>query len=325
MTNYVNKFYRQIENAISALDFSDSPRELYDPLRYSLSTGGKRIRPLLLFLSNDLLGGNSKDAIPAALAVELFHNFTLVHDDIMDNAPLRRNKPTVYKKWNRNIAILSGDAMLVCAYSLLNRSPEKYTHQVFEAFSKGALDVCEGQQLDMNYESKDNVSIAEYIAMIELKTAALIATGLKMGALLASAPPKEVNNFYQFGKNLGIAFQLQDDFLDIFGDPDKFGKKQGGDILANKKTLLFLKTYELMDSKTRKKFISLLQSSTISPSDKIRTAIKMIVETGADKYVKYEVEHYFNKSLRCFDKIKADPGKKHLMRSFVESLIHREL
>jgi len=222
------------------------PKNLYQPIKYSLELGGKRIRPALLLLANDLFGGKNKGAINAALAIEVFHNFTLLHDDIMDDAPLRRGKDTVYKKWGSNIAILAGDVMFVNAIQLLAKNDTSKLPEILDLFNTTAVEVCEGQQFDMNFETLQNVSIDDYLKMIELKTAVLLAASLKIGAILGNASQENANHIYEFGRNLGVAFQLMDDILDLYGDPEKFGKQVGGDIIANKKHTYYLKLKRLL-------------------------------------------------------------------------------
>lgn len=239
MSKLVN-FIQLVEEAIQDKGFKKEPISLYEPISYTMALGGKRVRPALLLMANDLFGGTANRALNAALAIEIFHNFTLVHDDIMDNAPVRRGKPTVFKKWNVPTAILSGDVMLVEAYQLLcDYEPELLPH-LLKLFNKTAVEVCEGQQYDMLFENASDVSIDDYLKMIELKTAVLLGASLKMGALIAKATRNDAQHLYEFGKNIGVAFQLMDDILDVYGDPKKFGKQVGGDILANKKNILII-------------------------------------------------------------------------------------
>lgn len=234
-----------IEKAISELEYPSHPKSLYEPIYYIMNLGGKRLRPALVLIAADLFKGNIQDALPAALAIETFHNFTLIHDDIMDNAPLRRGKQTVHEKWGTNNAILSGDVMMVESNKQLTKVNANVLKDVLDTFNATAQGVCEGQQLDMEFESRNDVSIEEYIDMIRLKTAVLVGGAMKIGAIVGGASPAEGNLIYAFGENLGIAFQLQDDILDVYGDPKKFGKQVGGDIIANKKTYLLLKLQEL--------------------------------------------------------------------------------
>ena len=245
-----------IENRIKNLDYPDNPDSLYNPIRYVMGVPGKRIRPLLLLMAYQLFDQNLEKAISSAIAVEHFHNFTLLHDDIMDNAPLRRGRPTVHEKWNNNIAILSGDVMMIQAYQLLLDVDPKNLKQVLDVFSKTAIKVCEGQQWDIDFETQKHVSLTDYIKMIEFKTGVLIAASLEIGAIIAESSFKEQNHLYEFGINIGIAFQLKDDLLDVFGTPDVFGKQVGGDIIANKKTFLYLKALQISDDSTKEKLIS---------------------------------------------------------------------
>jgi geranylgeranyl diphosphate synthase type II len=236
---------KQIESELSSLSFPKEPENLYDPLRYFLTLGGKRIRPVLTLMGASLFGINPDKALNAALAVEVFHNFSLIHDDIMDEAPLRRNKPTVHEQWGQNVAILSGDVLLVKAYQLLAQQDPAHLAELLKLFNATAVEVCEGQQMDMDFEKRSDVSIPEYIEMIRLKTSVLLGCALELGAIVADASLNDRKHLYAFGEHIGIAFQIQDDILDLFADPEKFGKQVGGDVIANKKTLLNLKALEM--------------------------------------------------------------------------------
>ncbi|MEI7982215.1 MAG: polyprenyl synthetase family protein [Bacteroidota bacterium] len=236
---------QRISTAFSSAQFLNEPVKLYEPITYTLGQGGKRIRPVLVLLACDLFGGDPEKAVFPAMGLEIFHNFTLLHDDIMDNAPLRRGQETVHKKWNDNTAILSGDTMFVLAYEYVAKTDPALLPEVLRLFNDTARKVCEGQQYDMNFETQSNVTIEKYMMMIRLKTAVLIACSLKLGAIIALADPAEAENIYHFGMELGLAFQLQDDYLDAFGDTTVFGKEIGGDIITNKKTFLFLKAFEV--------------------------------------------------------------------------------
>lgn len=268
------------------------PKNLYEPIGYALAMGGKRLRPVMVLLACNLFGKTVEKAFPAAMAIEVFHNFTLLHDDIMDRAEMRRNAPSVYKKYNENAAILSGDAMSIMAYKYLLKCNPARLDEMVSLFSQTALEVCEGQQYDMDFESRMDVSIAEYLDMIRLKTAVLLACSLKLGALAADAPQQIAGQLYDFGLNLGIAFQLQDDLLDVFADQDKFGKKIGGDIVSNKKTFLLLKALELAGPADRKLIEGWIRQPEFDPEEKVkaiteiytRLNIKPITETCADGY-----------------------------------------
>ncbi len=249
LTSYQKEFLQYLEEK----DWVREPKNLYEPIDYILQLSGKRIRPILTLMSTDILSGDYKKAFPAALAVEVFHNFTLVHDDIMDDAPLRRGKETVHEKWNLNTGILSGDAMLILAYQYFENYEPVTFQKLAKLFSQTALEVCDGQQLDIDFETRNDVTIKEYINMIRLKTSVLVAAALKMGAIVAESSDKDADLLYEYGLNLGLAFQLQDDYLDTFGDPETFGKQVGGDIIENKKTYLYLKALELADADDKQK------------------------------------------------------------------------
>lgn len=314
-------------------ELKGSPNELYEPIRYMLSLGGKRIRPLLTLLACDLFDSDVQRAVNPALGMELFHNFSLIHDDIMDNAPLRRSKPTVHQKWNPGVAILSGDAMLVKAYQLICK-PESDSVtpdcilNVLAIFNATALSVCEGQQLDMNYEKLDSVSIAQYIKMTELKTASLIAGCLKTGAIVAGAKAEDADRIYEFGKNIGIAFQLQDDILDAYGAEAKFGKQKGGDIIANKKTFLLLKALEISKHNAYKR--EELQQWIYSPvtdkdaKQKVESVTAIYDFLNVRKLAEEEMLNYYKKGLSFLEKIPVNEIKKENLKKFIESLINRE-
>lgn len=240
-----------INNAIESLDWSKDPKGLYEPIGYTLASGGKRIRPTLAMIASSLFGGKEEEVLPAALALEVFHNFTLLHDDVMDRAEVRRGRPTVHVKWNDNTAILSGDQMLIEAYKLLSHVPTDKLPQVLQWFNTMATGICEGQQYDVDFEQKDEVSIAEYMKMIELKTSVLLAYALKIGGYIAGANPAQLESLYQFGLHIGLAFQIQDDILDVYGNPETFGKAIGGDICCNKKTFLLLTAFEKADPQSK--------------------------------------------------------------------------
>ncbi|MBI4947319.1 MAG: polyprenyl synthetase family protein [Bacteroidetes bacterium] len=347
----IKKFQDTIAEEIEKLsvELSLPPAELYDPIRYTLAMGGKRIRPLLVMMGCDLFGGKTDDAIAPALAVELFHNFTLVHDDIMDNAPLRRNKVTVHSKWNTPTAILSGDVMMVKAYQLLCRSklPPHVFDSVLSVFNDMAIKVCEGQQWDVNYEQLHRISIPQYFKMIELKTAVLLATCLKIGALIGGAGKEDAKNIYEFGKNTGIAFQLQDDLLDVYGDEEKFGKQKGGDILSNKKTFLLLKAMDIASSNQYLKE-ELEQWMTLPPTPELRSqpslSARLSGERGAKdaaekieavtriydfanikKITEEEINSYHTKAVESFEKVYVSAEKKKVLLDFTSMLLKREV
>lgn len=299
------------------------PENLYEPIEYILGLGGKRMRPVLTLMAAEVFDVNYKIALPAAMAVEVFHNFSLVHDDIMDDAPLRRGEVTVHEKWNINTGILSGDAMLILAYQYF----EQYEPNVFVAlaklFSKTALEVCEGQQWDVDFETRKDVTIPEYLKMIEYKTAVLVAAAMKMGAIVANTTEKEADLIYDFGLNLGLAFQLQDDYLDAFGDPETFGKQVGGDIIENKKTYLYLKALEFADLNDKQQLLELFESEIEDNSVKIEQAKTIFIASGADKITQEAIEEYTLKAFSTLDKMNIDNDKKEILRSFGQNLMQR--
>jgi geranylgeranyl diphosphate synthase type II len=318
-------FFRNlIEENLQKIIVRSSPEELYSPVRYMLSLGGKRLRPVLLLMSNELFDGNFQSAMPAALAVEMFHNFTLLHDDIMDKAPTRRAKQTVHEKWNSNTAILSGDALFVQSVQEMAKCEEEKRSTVLNLFLNTALEVCEGQQLDMNFETRNDVSLEEYVSMIRLKTAVLIASSLQMGALLADASEEEQKNIYAFGENIGIAFQLHDDLLDMYGDYKKTGKQTGGDILANKKTFLIIKAQQLADSSHQAEINHLLSNKQLLPEIKIKLVKNIFDHLDVKQHSEELIHQYFSKAFSVLDNINIEESRKEMLRDYVDGLRGRE-
>jgi geranylgeranyl diphosphate synthase, type II len=319
-------FHKIIEKELAnySKTLAGNPDELYQPLSYMLSLGGKRMRPLLVLLANGLFSDDTHRAVNAALSVEVFHNFTLIHDDIMDNAPLRRNQETVFKKWNPNIAILAGDTMMVKAYQLLATYNGSILPGLLTLLNKTAIEVCEGQQIDMNLETRA-ASIEEYLKMIELKTAVLLAASLKMGAIVAGAPEADSKNLYEFGRHIGIAFQLQDDILDAYGNPEKFGKQVGGDILSNKKTFLYLKAIEKATAIDKEQLEKLFSNSSENPEDKINEVLEIFNRYQIKQEAKAEMEKYFLLAKNYFHSIHAPEDRKLHLLEFSESLMEREI
>lgn len=315
-------FSDKINQRLSSLSIPAQPARLYQPLGYTLQLGGKRMRPLLTLLGYSLFKNNTDKALNAAAAIELFHNFTLLHDDIMDKAPLRRGKPTVWKRWGNDVAILSGDAMLIKAYQLLAEYEPKTLKKILPIFNSTALKICEGQQLDMDYETSQTVSIDNYLEMIELKTAVLPGAALQIGAIIANAKDKDANLLYQFGKNIGIAFQLHDDILDVFADRKKFGKQQGGDIIANKKTFLLLKTFELADRKTKAELKILLKEK--DAKKKVSGMKELYTRFGIKALTENEMRKFYKKALTSLTKINAPEKKKKILIAFAKKLMQRE-
>lgn len=304
--------------------FTGHPPSLYDPVNYIMHLGGKRIRPVLALIACDLLGTDPNKALPAAMAVEVFHNFSLVHDDIMDDAPLRRGQPTVHEKFSANTAILSGDVMLVKAYQALEEVVDlQHKSALFKVLSQVAVEVCEGQQMDMDFEKREEVAIQEYIKMIELKTAALLAGSLQMGAIIAGGSPSAIHTLGQVGRNIGIAFQLQDDYLDTFGDPVFFGKKVGGDIVQNKKTFLFLKALEVADDVQKRELKDCYFNYQGSETDKINTVKSIFESLGIQLSSKELMEAYKNKALSLLEDL--TNSRKELLLELIDDLMVREI
>lgn len=324
LNNHSELFLNALQNFVATLN-QKNPKELYEPMQYILSLGGKRMRPLLAYMGNDLFNGSPADANPAALAVEIFHNFSLVHDDIMDNAPLRRGKATVHEKWNNNIAILSGDGLLVKAYEELIKAKAEHIKPLIELFNKTALEVCEGQQLDMNFETMPEVSTNEYLHMITLKTAVLLGAALQMGAITANASYNDAKHLYEFGKNIGIAFQLQDDILDVFGNPEKFGKQVGGDIISNKKTWLLIEAIKQANGNTKETLNYWLNLKEFNPIEKV-AAVKNVYETlNIRQQAEQEMNRFYELALKHLSEITADENKKQELKVFAQTLMNREI
>ena len=300
------------------------PVNLYEPIRYILQIGGKRLRPILTIMTCDLFKGNAKEAYDAALAIELFHNFTLIHDDIMDSAPIRRGKETVHKKWDVNTGILSGDAMMILASQCFNKYEPQLFKKLLLLFNKTALEVCEGQQLDIDFETRNDVSIAEYIKMITYKTSVLVAAAMEMGAIIANVSKNEAEKIYDFGLNLGIAFQLQDDFLDTFGDAATFGKQIGGDILENKKTFLYLKALEVCAKDDTEKLIHLYNSPNNSET-KIQEVTALFNRNKIAEITVSEIENYTKKAFVTLESLEISSSKKALLKDFGLSLMKRSI
>ena len=300
------------------------PEELYEPVRYILSIGGKRLRPALVLMACSVFNDAIHKAIKPALAIEFFHNFTLLHDDIMDHSNIRRGQPTVHEKWDINTAILSGDVMSILSYKVISESEDPYLRDLLQLFNITALRVCEGQQYDMNFESRMDVSVGEYLKMIESKTAVLIAASLKSGAIAGGADMLDAELLYEFGINLGMAFQIRDDHLDVYGDPNQFGKKIGNDIVANKKTFLLIKALELANPETKSRLIELLEDENISPEIKVNEVTNIYRQLGIDSLSADLAVAYYNKSIHHLERVHAEPMRKESLAIFAEKLMNRE-
>ena len=321
MTEYIKIFEDYLKKELKYT----KPENLYNPVKYLLESGGKRLRPIIALNVSELLGGKISDSLPAAAALEIFHNFTLAHDDIMDNSMLRRGKKTINSKWDNNTGILSGDVMLIISYEVLNQYQDsKYIHLSKKLTEISRL-VCEGQQADMDFASKNDITENEYFEMIKNKTAVLIGCSFMFGGIVAEANDLNTNLLYEIGLNLGIAFQLEDDLLDCFGDQEKFGKKIGGDIIEKKKTLLYLFTNSKLESEKKLEFENIFNSNEIAESEKINS-IKLFYETsGALKYVKNKVKVYFDKADQLINKLELDNDTKRKLNQFSKTLLNREI
>ena len=300
-------------------------KNLYEPVQYILNLGGKRLRPILTLMTADCFGGDVNKALDAALAVEVFHNFSLIHDDIMDDAPLRRGQQTVHEKWDLNTGILSGDAMLIMAYQLFENYPPETFQNLLTLFSKTALEVCEGQQYDIDFETRNAVSIAEYLKMIEYKTAVLVAAAMKMGAIIAGASDEDQNRCYEFGKNLGIAFQLQDDYLDAFGNPETFGKQVGGDIIENKKTYLYLKALEFSSENDQQKLRHLFNATNTDSKTKIELVKQIFTTSGSAEATKKAITSYTKTAFEVLQALTISDKNKQILQDFGTQLMTRDV
>lgn len=313
-----------IDKAVTKLKYPVYPAELYEPIHYILSMGGKRMRPALLLMACDLFGGDVEKALPPALAIEVFHNFTLMHDDIMDNAPLRRGKVTVHEKWNQNAAILSGDVMLIEGYKLMMQVEDRLLRVILDIFNNTAVGVCEGQQLDMDFEVRNDVRIDEYIYMIRLKTAVVLGGALKIGSILGGADMKDAELIAEFGENLGLAFQLQDDILDVYGSPEKFGKQVGGDIISNKKTYLLIKALELANADQKSELTKWIAAEQFDQQEKVEAITAIYSDVQVRQHAETTMHSYADKAFEALEKINLPEENKQYLRDFADSLMVRE-
>lgn len=321
----VSQFQEIIKNHFETLQINKEPKNLYEPIAYILSLGGKRMRPVLTLMATEIFNVSCEKAIPAATAVEVFHNFSLIHDDIMDDAPLRRGNQTVHEKWDVNTGILSGDAMLIIAYQFFESYEPVIFQQLAKLFSKTALEVCEGQQYDVDFETRDDVTIPEYLKMIEYKTAVLVGAAMKMGAIVAETSSENANLIYDFGLNLGIAFQLQDDYLDAFGDPKTFGKQVGGDIIENKKTYLYLKALDFSKEDDKEQLLHLFSIQPTDNANKIASVKEIFVSSGAANATQDAIKSYTLKAFDTLEKMEISKEKKMILRAFGEKLMNRNV
>lgn len=316
-----DQLLQQFEERFTRRHFPATPETLYEPAQYILGIGGKRVRPVMCLMGNELFDAIKPDAWEVATAVELFHNFTLIHDDIMDQAPLRRGKATVHHRYGTNTAILAGDAMLIMAYEYLRRVSQPYLATILTLFNKAALEVSEGQQLDMDFEQRSRVTFDEYVHMITLKTSVLLAASLQLGAVIGGAGSGNAQHLYEFGKNLGIAFQVQDDYLDAFGDPSKFGKQVGGDIRANKKTFLMIYALETAGASEKQRLTELLQTQ---PADKVEQVLHIFRSCGVDKWALELKQQYLQKALEHLEAIAVVSKRKEPLQQLAAFLVQRD-
>ncbi|MGV6860210.1 MAG: polyprenyl synthetase family protein [Putridiphycobacter sp.] len=322
MINSIKDYQNSISQELEKLPIPEAPNNLYEPIKYFLNLGGKRMRPVLTLMGCELFQLDYTSAKSAALAVELFHNFSLVHDDIMDEAPLRRGKSTVHQKWNQNVGILSGDGILIMAYQQLAKYEPNVLKELLPLFNQTAIEVCEGQQLDMDFEQRGDVSIEEYIHMIKFKTAVLLGCSLKMGAIIGGASINDAQALYDFGVNLGIAFQLQDDILDVYADQNKFGKQVGGDIIANKKTYLLLKAFEDADAVQTQALNTLLKEE--DKQQKVEGVKLMYAQLNIKQKAEQKMNAFYKTALNSLNQIQMPPGNKTPLLNLAQFLMGRE-
>ena len=310
---------------LAQMPYARPPQGLYEPIAYELSLGGKRIRPVLMLMAYNLYKEDVESILPQAAGLETYHNHTLLHDDLMDKADMRRNKPTVHRKWDENTAILSGDAMLILAYRLMAQCPQDKLAEVMHLFTETTMEICEGQQWDMEFETRMDVKVDEYIRMIRLKTSVLLAAALQIGAYLAGAPEAEAKKLYDFGVKMGLAFQLQDDWLDVYGDPKVFGKNIGGDILCNKKTYMLITALEKADEAQRAELERWLVAEDYEPAEKIAAVTALYNEVGVGRCCEELVEAYYKEGLAVLDSVDLPAGRKEELKSFACSLMSRKV
>lgn len=312
-----------INEYLDNLPYERKPAGLYDPIKYVLSIGGKRIRPTLMLLAYNLYKEDPERILSSAVALETYHNYTLLHDDLMDNASVRRGQPTVHKKWDANTAILSGDSMLVLAYERMAKCPVEKLKPVLDLFTETALEIGEGQQYDMDFETRNDVREEEYIEMIRLKTSVLLACATKMGAILADAPQEDADNLYKFGEQMGLAFQLQDDYLDVYGDPEVFGKAIGGDILCNKKTYMLINAFNLANDEQRKRLQQWVNAENPDPRQKIEAVTQIYNEIGISQLAEQKIRHYFNESRKYLEAINLPKERKLELEAYTDKMMKR--
>lgn len=321
----VSELKSLINGYLATLDDKKEPENLYEPIHYVLGLGGKRIRPLLMLLAYQMYEDDFEKVLPAASAIEVYHNFTLLHDDLMDNSDVRRNKPTVHNVWNANTAILSGDAMLILSYHLIAEAPKDKLQQVLTEFNKVTLEICEGQQYDIEFEKQDDVKVEDYLNMIRLKTAVLLASSIKIGAIIAGASEKDIELLYNFGINVGLAFQLQDDYLDVYGDAAIFGKKNGDDIVSNKKTYMLIQACNKAEGSIKQELDNWISARNFKEESKIKAVTQIYNQLGIDKICKQKMEEFYIKALENLDQVSLDSQKKQALKDIAGELMNRNI
>ena len=314
----------KVNDFLDNLKYDRKPSGLYDPVKYVLSMGGKRIRPVLMLLSYGLFKDDVESVLMPACALETYHNYTLLHDDLMDNADMRRGNETVHRKWDANTAILSGDSMLVLAYERMAKCNPVYLSDVLHTFTETALEIGEGQQYDMEFETRNDVTEDEYIEMIRLKTSVLLACAQKIGAILAGASKRDQDNLYKFGEQIGLAFQLQDDYLDVYGDPKVFGKKVGGDIICNKKTYMLINAYNRADAEQRRELQHWMEAETFNSDEKVAAVTAIYNKVGVDKLAIEKIAYYFEESKKYLDAVQVSDERKAELRLYAQKMMHRK-
>lgn len=313
-----------IQNYIDSLPYNRKPESLYEPVKYVLSLGGKRIRPMLMLMSYALYRDDVGRILPQAIGLETYHNYTLLHDDLMDNADVRRGMPTVHRKWDANTAILSGDSMLVLAYQRMQECPVQKLPAVLDVFTTTALEIGEGQQYDMEFETRDDVREDEYIEMIRLKTSVLLACAMKIGALMADAPQEDIDNLYRFGEQMGLAFQLQDDYLDVYGDPKVFGKAIGGDIVSNKKTYMLINAINRAQGEDLETLMRWIDAKEFDRSEKVKAVTAVYDRLGIGDLAKAKMEEYYAEALAALDRVAVEESRKSLLRDYAAKMMKRD-
>ena len=318
-----NEILQLINRYIDEMPYNRQPASLYEPIRYILSLGGKRIRPTLMMLAYNLYQEDPESILPQACGLETYHNFTLLHDDLMDHADMRRGHPTVHVKWDANTAILSGDTMLLMAFKLMMQCPQEHMDAVLDVFTETTLEIGEGQQYDMTFETRDDVREEEYIEMIRLKTSVLLACALKIGAILGGASASDAENLYKFGEQIGLAFQLQDDFLDVYGDPKVFGKAIGGDILCNKKTFMLINAFNKADEAQRKELEKWVNAVNPDPQQKIAAVTTLYNNIGVNRLAEERIRYYFDESRKYFAAVQVPEESKQELKAYADKMMRR--